>query len=120
MAYHVIYKKTAILFGLTFRAVYNICAAKILNFFHISIKIIRKLYNILTIQQLYTPFRTISGAKLRKIISIHSPTILFVPSTRPFFFVLFYTSLFTRFFSISLPYLLIIIICASVISGLFS
>ena len=64
MAYHVIYKKTAILFGLTFRAVYNICAAKILNFFHISIRIILKSFNILTIQQLYTPFRTISGAKL--------------------------------------------------------
>ena len=64
MAYHVIYKKTAILFGLTFRAVYNICVAKVHKFFHISIKTIRKLYNILTIQQLYTPFRTISGAKL--------------------------------------------------------
>ena len=42
------------------------------------------------------------------------------PPTRPFFSVLFYTSLFICFFSISLPYLLIIIICASVISGLFS
>ena len=40
------------------------CAAKLHNFFHISIKIIGKLFNILTIWQLQTPFRTILGAKL--------------------------------------------------------
>ena len=28
---------------------YNICAAKLHNFFHVSIEIIRKLFNILTI-----------------------------------------------------------------------
>ena len=48
--WHTIYfNKTAILSGFTFRAVYNIYDAKLHNFFHISIKIIRKIFNILTI-----------------------------------------------------------------------
>ena len=40
-----------------FRAIYNFFNANIHFFFHISIKIIGKLFNILTILQLYTPFR---------------------------------------------------------------
>ena len=44
--------------------------AKLHNFFHISIKIIRKLFNILTIWQLQTPFRTILGAKIRNAAKV--------------------------------------------------
>ena len=52
-----------------FRAIYNFFNANIHFFFHISIKIIGKLFNILTILQLYTPFRAFLVAKLRKIWS---------------------------------------------------
>ena len=46
---------------------YNICAVKIHKFFYISIKMLGNLFIFVTVWQSFTPFRTVSDAKLRNV-----------------------------------------------------